>query len=173
MDTMLYLGPNYPIPLRTAYEYTEDLEFAGEAEVKRQWDGKAVFLAPTYSELVDISIQATGWRLPADLKRGAVVTVHSRKTWSKAIHAGESSVELDRDAVPGSIRVVKTIDGNRELPQPFTVSGRVVTLTAPATGTVIVLYRPIFECLLASIKSSISHGSGDGNFALTLSETGW
>jgi len=165
-DTELYLGSGYHIPLRAAYEYSETIELAGEGIIKRRWDGKAVYLGPTYDDVWNISIQATGWRRPAGLVRGCEVTLYSRAWQTEVIPQGTTQVILPRAAVPGSIRV----EDSRGREVPHTLVGKTVIIAAPATETLAVIYRAVAECILSSIRQTAQHGSGDGDWAIDLAE---
>jgi len=142
---------NLAVGWQTGFDLTIDINpIAESAAMERTWNGRLVNLADDAFKLFEVRISSG----EGDMRPPALDEMWPGKVFSlvppvgcehsSRIAQGGTTRTLIRDPHPGSVRCLDL--GFVDI--PFTVSGRVVTLDAPAETPVRIYYRPVFELMV-------------------------
>lgn len=124
------------MPLASYVGITETRTEVDQVEKRRDVNGGLCVLRPLWAKKYKIALAASGPALRwvpgfEKIEKHVVVALESTLFMTDGILAGQPSVSLLRDPVPGSIKVWKAGDRS-ERPVPFTVVGRLVSVDVPA-----------------------------------------
>ncbi|TBA24721.1 hypothetical protein [Rhizobium ruizarguesonis] len=146
---------------------------SASGDIARTWNGRAVNLAMPEFRLFSVRISSGQGevRSPAlsQLWPGTVFALVPTNELGDALAVGTQSRTLVRDPHPGSVRCV---DAAFE-PVEFSVVGRVVTLSAPATTPVRIYYRPVLTLMvIAPWQESFREAAAEVSWSLECEELG-
>lgn len=168
-DTDLFLGDDVHIPHRCGFVFGTSAEDARKFKSMRQVNGRLRIVGPTYGEALRVTVTGKGWRRPSKLQPGDRVTLWLYGATS-FIPAGYSQVVLDRDPVPGSVRVALSQGDDIEKARMFSVAGRVVSVPQIATEALTVFHAEIMEGLVESFSWDRESDLSSAGFTIVAEE---
>jgi hypothetical protein len=158
---------------QTALGLTVDISPIEEsANIVRSWNGRARNLSAPEFQLFSCTISSSEDIRPPALSNmwpGATFTLVPPAELSDVIQQGASSRTLIRNPHPGSVRCLT----KNFVAVPFSVSGRVVTLSSAATESVRIYYRPILKLFVVEPWQTSTHElKAEVSWSLTAEEEG-
>ncbi len=143
------------------------------ADIRRTWNGRAINVADDAFRLyaVRLSSGQAELRAPAlsKLWPGVIFDLVPSTELVDKIGVGGATVTLSRPPYAGSVRCLDA--GHNDI--PFTVSGSIVTLAAPASAQVRVFFRPVLTCMVvAPWTQSLKEVTAEVAWELSAEEVG-
>lgn len=171
--TTALISADLAIGWQTALGLTTELSPIEEsASIVRSWNGRARNLAAPEFQLFSCTISSSEDMRPPALSSmwpGATFTLVPPSELSDVIQQGATSRTLIRNPHPGSVRCLT----KNFVAMPFTVSGRVLTLSTAATEPVRIFYRPILKLFVTEPWTISTHEqNADVSWSLTAEEEG-
>lgn len=156
-------------------DLTIDRSYIEGAVVKdRTWNGAAVDMSDPAFDLMSVTIKASG---PGELRPPALDHVQHLPSFqcvpsfelTDVIYPGGTMRTLARDPHPGSVRVLTL--GFDDM--PFSMDGRLITLSAAAPSVLRVYYRPVLTLTVwEALKVTDSDNSKEVSWELICQEVG-
>lgn len=171
--TTALISADLAIGWQTALGLTVEISPIEEsASIVRSWNGRARNLAAPEFQLFSCTISSSEDMRPPALSSmwpGATFTLVPPAELSDVIQQGATSRTLIRNPHPGSVRcLTKNFES-----VPFSVSGRVVSLSAAATQPVRIYYRPVLKLFVTEPWQVSTHEQdAEVSWSLTAEEEG-
>lgn len=171
MPGISILFPSHAAPRRSIIGLEEEIELVGDAEIARTWNGRAVFLKPSWGYLYAVTLSNSGesvWTPGFDkLKRGSTFILYSQTWDSTVLMPGETTVSIDRMPVPGCVHARDANDESIAVPvSPFANQFTIEPRESPTT----IAFRRQFQVMVAELTMGGTATGKSQSFSMRCEE---